>query len=297
MGKRPSFQFYPGDWSRDLEEYPLEIQGAWIRLICKLWWAPFRGKWEKTLIQWAKILQVPKDKAREIISILKEERIGDIALPGGLSLDDIDDSAKIEIACRRMVREEEARRDTADRVRNHRKGKETSNAPCNAPVTGDVTPTKQECNATSNAPVTDLKRRCNAYSSSSSSSSSSLINDDDIGETENPLPYSEILNRYHTILPEFPKIRDNRNAKKHVSARWHERKERQNLQWWEGFFREIRTREYLMQELKPNLEWICRPNNFAKIQNGEYRKVFGKRPVSDGNRQAAESFIGGGFRG
>ena len=25
IGKNPAFQFYPGDWARDLEEHPLEI--------------------------------------------------------------------------------------------------------------------------------------------------------------------------------------------------------------------------------------------------------------------------------
>ena len=52
MGKAPAFQLYVMDWARDLEEHPLEIEGAWIRICCKLHWTG--GELTKSCEQWAR---------------------------------------------------------------------------------------------------------------------------------------------------------------------------------------------------------------------------------------------------
>jgi len=92
MGKNPSFQFYPNDWSRDLEEHSLEIEGAWIRICCKLWWSDTRGSATKSLEHWARVLRTNKRKATKILEYLKEHDIGTI---------EIED--EIAITSRRMV--------------------------------------------------------------------------------------------------------------------------------------------------------------------------------------------------
>lgn len=100
MGKNPAFQFYPNDWSRDLEEHPLEIEGAWIRICCKLWWSETRGKLTRTLEQWAKILRVYPQDAERIIEYINFQQIGDVIT---------DANKNITLISRRMVREEKDR--------------------------------------------------------------------------------------------------------------------------------------------------------------------------------------------
>jgi hypothetical protein len=82
MGKAPAFQFYPNDWARDLEEHPLNIEGAWIRICCKLWWAEPKGKLTRTLEQWAKVLRVDQEIAGNALKYIFEQKIGDVSYNG-----------------------------------------------------------------------------------------------------------------------------------------------------------------------------------------------------------------------
>ncbi|MDP2218503.1 MAG: hypothetical protein Q8J68_14595 [Methanolobus sp.] len=75
MGKNPAFLFYPSDWQRDLDEHSLEIEGAWIRICCRLWWAPQRGRLTLTQERWATILRTDIDAANRIIDCLLNEKI------------------------------------------------------------------------------------------------------------------------------------------------------------------------------------------------------------------------------
>jgi hypothetical protein len=102
MGKNPAFQFYPADWERDLGEHPLEVEGAWIRICCKLWWSKTKGKDSKTLGQWARILGVNLKKAREILGYLRSEEI--CILEGDLTA-----GSMVTVASRRMIRDEQVR--------------------------------------------------------------------------------------------------------------------------------------------------------------------------------------------
>jgi hypothetical protein len=112
-GKLPWFKFFPNDWARDLEEHPLEIEGAWIRICCKLWSQISRGQGSKTLAQWAKILGVDNSKALDILKYINAENIANISAnltePNGI----------ISIVSRRMEADEKARAGNADRQRKH----------------------------------------------------------------------------------------------------------------------------------------------------------------------------------
>lgn len=96
MGKTPAFQFYPNDWNRDMEEHPLEIQGAWIVLLCKLWWSETRGEATKSLSEWARILREKTKKTEKILNFLKEKHIANIEFL---------DNQNITIISRRMVKD------------------------------------------------------------------------------------------------------------------------------------------------------------------------------------------------
>lgn len=73
MGKRPAFLFYPSDWTRDLDDHELEIEGAWIRICCRLYWEG--GESTKTLPEWARILRKTNKKTEKIIKFLLDKDI------------------------------------------------------------------------------------------------------------------------------------------------------------------------------------------------------------------------------
>jgi hypothetical protein len=101
MGKNPAFLFYPADWRRDLDDSPLEIEGSWIRIICRLWDQPEKGKATKTLKEWSRILRKTERKTLKILQILIEN---DVA--SGQVLD----NQNITIISRRMVKDERIRK-------------------------------------------------------------------------------------------------------------------------------------------------------------------------------------------
>jgi hypothetical protein len=149
VGKNPAFQFYPGDWSRDLEEHPLEIEGAWIRICCKLWWSEKRGSLTRSLEQWAKILRTDQINAKRIINYISDQKIGDSNAAS---------NGEITLESRRMLRDDKERKFNMLRQRRF-KEKQSGN--------GEVTP-----------PVTLQSRKSNnALLSSSSSSTSKDLKD------------------------------------------------------------------------------------------------------------------------
>lgn len=110
------FKFYPGDWARDLEEHPPEIEGYWIRVCCKLSWEPDRGRAVKSLEQWARVMRViDLEEARRVIVYLRDAGIADV------SGDPINPGEPIAIVSRRMVRDERERRGNAVRQERHRR--------------------------------------------------------------------------------------------------------------------------------------------------------------------------------
>ena len=117
-------------------------------------------------------------------------------------------------------------------------------------------------------------------------------------------PHQEIINLYHEILPELPKVKIwNDIRQKLLRARWREDPQRQNLEWWRKFFEFIRDEcPFLTGKLpgrdgrifQADLEWIIRPTNFVKILEGRYRShpLEGKvSPTTVHNLQAAAQWI------
>lgn len=147
MGKNPAFQFYPGDWGRDLNEHPLEIEGAWSRICWNaLWWSPTRGEATKTLDQWTRILSVGRKKVKHVLNYLRDKKIADIP-------QEISEKGPITIICRRMVKDEKARE--AARIRKQReRGKENDS---HANVTSDVTDESRPGHANVTSPPSVLQ--------------------------------------------------------------------------------------------------------------------------------------------
>jgi len=140
------FKFYPGDWARDLEEHPPEIEGYWIRICCKLSWEPERGRALKNLEQWARVMRVIDLKeASRVLCYLRDAGIADVAG------DPRQEGAPIAIVSRRMVRDERERRGNALRQERHRRktapgraDEDADNAWGNGDDNGGLTPQSEE---------------------------------------------------------------------------------------------------------------------------------------------------------
>ncbi len=118
----------------------MEIEGAWIRICCKLWWSEKRGELKRDIFQWAKILRVFEQDAKRILDYIKKWEIGDVVTDG---------NGSVTVISRRMKRDEKDRELNMLRQRRFKE---------KAKGNGSVTP-----------PVT-VKSQLSSSSSSSSSS-------------------------------------------------------------------------------------------------------------------------------
>jgi hypothetical protein len=79
-------------------------------------------------------------------------------------------------------------------------------------------------------------------------------------------------------LPQAPQIRDWTPARAgQLRARWNEDRSRQNLDYWRDFFGYVARCDFLVgrgggtgKPFFADLEWMTKPNNFAKIREGRY---------------------------
>ena len=97
---------------------------------------------------------------------------------------------------------------------------------------------------------------------------------------ENKCPHDAVIALYHEILPMCPPVRMWHPARRSLlQSRWREDKKRQDIEWWRGYFEHVKQSRFLTgnilnQDGKPpfiaDLEWLIRPNNFAKVIEGKY---------------------------
>ena len=94
-----------------------------------------------------------------------------------------------------------------------------------------------------------------------------------------PCPHQEIVDAYHEALPASPQIRDWTKARAaHLQARWREEPKRQNVDWWRRLFGYVAESDFLTGKSatpgrKPftaSLDWLLKPENFAKVREGRY---------------------------
>lgn len=130
---------------------------------------------------------------------------------------------------------------------------------------------------TSNAPATHHNKEIQEIQEEDLN----LMSSGDDGETEKkkpPIPYQEILNRYHERLPSLPRVRLFDDArKKAIRGRWNSHDKCQSLEFWDGFFDLISKSKFLTgQTHEPwtgcGFDWIFKPANFKKIVEGNYSR-------------------------
>jgi len=96
------------------------------------------------------------------------------------------------------------------------------------------------------------------------------------GKPNGACPHQDIIELYHTVLPELPQVRTwPESNQKILRTRWKEEPERQTISWWDAYFRYIHESAFLTgreTDFTADLEWVVRPKNMTKILNGRYHK-------------------------
>lgn len=97
-GKAPSVQFYYKDFLADLQEHPVEIVGAWMLILIKIWHANSNGEITRSITQWSLLLHVTESRAKEYLDYINKEDIGDVLYV-------TDDNSQITVVSRRVKRD------------------------------------------------------------------------------------------------------------------------------------------------------------------------------------------------
>lgn len=93
-------------------------------------------------------------------------------------------------------------------------------------------------------------------------------------------PHKQIIDLFHEVLPAARRVREWTPARQQaLRARWREKSERQNLDWWRKFFGYVSASDFLCGRTKPtpgrkpfdlSLDWLCRSENLVKVVEGAY---------------------------
>lgn len=131
--KLPYFQFYPGDWVQDTSALSLAAKGAWIDILCALWWSSNRGRQTLSMEQWARVIKSSIEQAKIVIDELVKTKICD---------HETDGNGNVTLISRRMEREEKERFSSRERVRKYRE--KLSNTDVTLLGNENVTPQKSD---------------------------------------------------------------------------------------------------------------------------------------------------------
>jgi len=95
-------------------------------------------------------------------------------------------------------------------------------------------------------------------------------------------PQQDIVNLWSEIMPELPQPKEwGPDRQTSLRARWNDKKERQNIEWWEKFFKWLRGSEFFMGKKPPSnghkqfvgrLDWIVQRSKFIAALEGKYHE-------------------------
>mgnify|MGYP001559717551 CR=1 FL=1 len=257
--KRPSFQFYPGDWLRDtaLRTCSVGARGLCIDMICLM----HEGSVYGYLKVGNKVI-LPANLARMVGATLHE-------VEGWLhELEDAAVYSKDEHGCifsRRMIRDEEIRESRAA-------GGIKGGNPALLDGKGRLTSKDNQKPTPSSA----------SSSASSSSEDQNLLSPPAKKPPKaDSIPYQKIIDLYHQTLPTLPKVEILTTKRKgQIASRW--RNGLPDLPTWKEYFEHISESGFLMGKKDPSnghkrfiadLEWLTNETNFAKVAEGKYHGV------------------------
>lgn len=102
------------------------------------------------------------------------------------------------------------------------------------------------------------------------------------GSAADPCPHQEIIAAYHEALPTCTPVKSwSETRQSFLRQRWREDAKRQRLEWWRRFFAYVAQSRFLTGQgdsspgrdpFVADLEWLVRPQNFAKVIEGKYHR-------------------------
>jgi len=117
-------------------------------------------------------------------------------------------------------------------------------------------------------------------------------------ENKKPKPcrHQSIIDAYHSCCPSLPRVESwNETSQRVLTARWREKRERQEIEWWERYFRRVNLSDFLTGRVKDfvaTLNWLIGPKNMEKVLNGAYDNRSSPMPERlRNNIRACEEFI------
>ena len=146
----------------------------------------------------------------------------------------------------------------------------------------DVTRNKRVCTDTGTGTGTN-KGMCTSLTGSTSDFS--LEQPSEEITRQKPVPYQRIIEAYHRLLPLLPRVEKLTETRKRlIGSRW--RQDLPDLPSWENYFRYIAQSPFLTGQadtppgkipFRADLEWLCRPSNYAKVAEEKYHQKPKKR--------------------
>ena len=121
-----------------------------------------------------------------------------------------------------------------------------------------------------------------------------------VQQTRIPCPYEKIQQAYNATCTRLPKCREITSLRKaRLKSVWNSGLDRKNLAWWERYFTLVHESTFLAGEndrgWTANFDWIVKPANMIKIEEGNYLPKQGKPQkaagVSATNRAVYESMM------
>jgi hypothetical protein len=151
--RAPAFMFYTGDWLRDtqLQAAPTIVRGVWINALCRMWDAETRGKLSGTAEEIARLCGCTKEEFAVFLEAGKRFKFANLTIRDG----------NVTLTNRRMVRDEKARQDNANRQRrfyeNHKPNADPNAAitTTSQPSSSSISFSKKEKNTLAIAPGWD----------------------------------------------------------------------------------------------------------------------------------------------
>jgi len=102
-----------------------------------------------------------------------------------------------------------------------------------------------------------------------------IIADGKSPSTRASVPYSQIVDLYHEILPDLPSVRlMTKNRKAALRARWCTSDKTRSLGWWRDYFEVVRATPFLMGQndrlWRADFDFLITESRFAKVIEGKY---------------------------
>ncbi len=272
--KRPSFQFYPGDWLNDaaLRMCSVGARGLWIDMICIM----HQGSDYGYLKVNGKVI-LPSNLAR-MTGATFDDVEGWLCELEGAGVFSKDDTGCI--FSRRMIRDEQIRQaraaggvkggNPALKAKNGGLGK--VDAKVNLPPNLRPTPSSSSSSSSSNE----------SSNEDMSPAAAEDVTGDDQHDDDDPkipaCPVKKIVDAYHQLLPELARcVLITAQREKQIRARWRSDARFQSIDFWERYFRFVRKSSFLMGDndrgWSADIDFLFTASKFVAVLEGRYHKA------------------------